>query len=293
MRLIKPSFKIMEQAPGIEGAYEQVARAAMNCYQTTKRKDGETAQDYCNRVLIHSEKWIQNHGAMFEHGTVYLALEDSIDEDGNITPAPKCKGKYSSNAYSKVIHHHYITKIADKSIKRSSTYITTNLRVILENDWEDDLQFWCEPTEFHLRRRTVYLETSIHVYKDLTRHRIASFAIESTRFCNYLKEKFGSSLTFTLPPWLRERDVEEFKRDLAYIESIYFKWINKGWQAQQAAYFLIQGTKGSVIITTWDSDWKHIFALRADGVSGPPLPSVTEIMVPLKQEFIKRGYLKQ
>ena len=88
----------------------------------------------------------------------------------------------------------------------------------------------------------------------------------------------------------KEEEELEFEEDLRTIESIYFKWINKGWQAQQAAYFLIQGTKAEIIMTGFVSDYKHFFDLRSElAITGKPHPTVVELVEPLRQEFIKRN----
>jgi thymidylate synthase (FAD) len=122
---------------------------------------------------------------------------------------------------------------------------------------------------------------------------VFSWAIESTRFCNYIKEKFGSTVSFLTPIWLKSEEQEEFENDLKTIEDIYFKWINKGWQAQQAAYFLIQGTKAEIIMTGFASDYEHFFNLRSDvAQTGKAHPTVVELVEPLRQEFIKRNLIK-
>ena len=78
------------------------------------------------------------------------------------------------------------------------------------------------------------------------------------------------------------------------IESIYFKWINKGWQPQQAAYFLIQGTKAEIIMTGFASDYNHFFDLRSEiAKTGKPHPTVVELVEPLRKEFVKRGYINE
>lgn len=173
-------------------------------------------------------------------------------------------------------------------------YVTMNYRHIIENGWMDDLKYICEPTEYHEKRICVRYTSDIHFYKDITRHRVFSWAIESTRFCNYIKSRFSSSVSFIAPIWLKEDEQEEFEEDLKTIESIYFKWINKGWQPQQAAYFLIQGTKAEIIMTGFASDYNHFFDLRSEvAKTGKPHPTVVELVEPLRQEFIKRGYINE
>lgn len=280
MKLIKPSFLIKEQESGLLGIYRQIEYAGRICYKSSDKITEDSAKPFVDRMIA------SGHGAMLEHGTVYLRVEDS----GLLNSIENISGKYKANKYSKV--NTFITK---KSIVMCTTesFITTNLRVLVENGWLDDLKYLCEPTEYHERRICVRYTSDIHFYKDITRHRVFSWAIESTRFCNYIKSHFGSSVSFITPIWLKEEEQEEFEEDLKTIESIYFKWINKGWQPQQAAYFLIQGTKAEIIMTGFASDYNHFFDLRSEiAKTGKPHPTVVELVEPLRQEFIKRGYLK-
>jgi thymidylate synthase (FAD) len=269
MQLIEPKFEIIEQLPGMEGMYKQIELAGRTCYKSEDKITEDSAKGFVERMIQ------SGHGAMLEHGTVYLSLDMTSREQ---------YFKYCYNKYSKAIS----TGNAEYSTWRG--FVTTNLRVLVENDWMEDLQYICEPTEYHEKRITVRYTSDIHFYKDTTRHRVFSWAIESTRFCNYLKEKFGASISFLIPCWLKEEEELEFEEDLRTIESIYFKWINKGWQAQQAAYFLIQGTKAEIIMTGFVSDYKHFFDLRSElAVTGKPHPTVVELVEPLRQEFIKRN----
>lgn len=280
MRLIKPSFEILEQQPGILGLYKQIELAGRTCYRSEDKITPDSAAAFVDRMIK------SQHYAMLEHGTVYLRIPDVSSDGQYVYPA---KGKYAGNKYSKLN-----TKWeGPANAQYIVTFVTTNLRVLVENGWTDDLKYICEPTEYHEKRICVRYTSDIHFYKDITRHRVFSWAIESTRFCNYIKSRFGSSVSFITPIWLKEEEQEEFEEDLKTIESIYFKWINKGWQPQQAAYFLIQGTKAEIIMTGFASDYNHFFDLRSEiAKTGKPHPTVVELVEPLRQEFIKRGYIK-
>ena len=270
MRLIKPSFEIIEQQPGILGLYKQIELAGRTCYKSEDKITPDSAAAFVDRMIK------SGHGAMLEHGTVYLY----------------CKATENSNPLNEYFHNKYSKAIWIGRGGYADVYITTNLRVLVENGWMDDLKYICEPTEHHEKRVCVRYTSDIHFYKDCTRHRVFSWAIESTRFCNYIKSRFGSSVSFITPIWLKEDEQEEFEEDLKTIESIYFKWINKGWQPQQAAYFLIQGTKAEIIMTGFASDYNHFFDLRSEiAKTGKPHPTVIELVEPLRQEFIKRGYI--
>lgn len=273
MELIKPSWEILEQESGIDGIYKAIERAGRTCYKSEDKITENSAKPFVDRMIK------SGHGAMLEHGTVYLAMpmETIIPIEANGW------GKYTKNPYSKGF------KVCEVNGQRRVA-VTTNLRVLVENDWLGDLQYICEPTEYYEKRVCVRYVSDIHFYKDITRHRVFSWAIESTRFCNYMKQKFGSSISFATPIWLKEEEELEFEEDLRVIESLYFKWIKKGWQPQQAAYFLIQGTKAEIIMTGFISDYKHFFDLRSEiAKTGKPHPTVVELIEPLRQEFVKKG----
>ena len=280
MRLCKPHFEILEQQPGLDGMYKQIELAGRTCYKSEDKITEDSAEAFVDRMIK------SGHGAMLEHGTVYLHIKyTSPLNDPHYIESSNDSHKYEENKYS-------IAKRILVNGFEHNVFITTNLRVLVENGWMDDLKYICEPTEYHEKRICVRYTSDIHFYKDCTRHRVFSWAIESTRFCNYIKQKFGSSVTFATPIWLKEEEQEEFEEDLKTIESIYFKWINKGWQPQQAAYFLIQGTKAEIIMTGFASDYNHFFDLRSEiAKTGKPHPTVVELVEPLRQEFIKRGYI--
>ena len=272
MKLINQSYEIWNQPAGLEGVYKQIERVGRVCYKSEDKITEDSAKPFVDRMIK------SGHGAMLEHGTVYLKI---TYKDTDFTTLCMFYGK---NKYS-VLNHSEDNKIY---------YITTNYRVLVENNHLSDLKYLCEPTEFHEKRVCVRYTSDIHFYKDCTRHRVFSWAIESTRFCNYIKQKFDSSIAFATPIWLKDEEQEEFEEDLKTIESIYFKWINKGCQAQQAACFLIQGTKAEVIMTGFISDYKHFFDLRSKiAKTGQPHPTVVELVEPLRQEFIKRGYINE
>lgn len=153
MKLIKPSFEILEQGPGLDGIYEAIERAGRTCYKS-KRPEGQAAKDFVDRMIA------SKHYAMLEHGTVYLKV-----------PFSPSINKYSENPYSK-------SKVYDMD---PTCYITTNYRVIVENNWFDDLKYLCEPTEYHEKRVTVRFTTDRGVSHEFVRHRVFSFAQESTR----------------------------------------------------------------------------------------------------------------
>lgn len=183
MKLIKPSFEIWEQSSGLEGVYKQIEKVGRVCYKSEDKITEDSAKPFVDRMIK------SGHGAMLEHGTVYLQYEVV---KGAINPLTK----YYLNKYSKV-------KAKEEAIGETMRLsVTTNLRVLVENGWLDDLQYICEPTEYHERRVTVHFVCDRGISHEFVRHRVMSFAQESTRYCNYSKDKFGNGLTFIIPCWL-------------------------------------------------------------------------------------------
>ena len=236
-----------------------------------------TAEDFVN-MLIKS-----GHGAMLEHGTVYLYDTYDISAIGSWTNS--LGYKYSKNKYSKVITNDHMD-IRD-------IYITTNLRVLIENDWLDDLKYVCEPTEYHAKRVMVRFICDRGVSHEIVRHRVMSFAQESTRYCNYSKNKFGQELTFIEPTWefpssnivnTRER----FEAMLEEAEANYMELITLGFKPQEARAVLPNALKTEIVVTGFIDDWKHFFELRCDNAAHP---DIRKLALDLQKQFTERNFI--
>lgn len=307
MKLIKPSFEILEQLPGLEGMYKQIELAGRTCYKSEDKITEDSAKEFVDRMIK------SGHGAMLEHGTVYLSIPCYIDysDYGDII-YPDSYYTYETNPYSKV----------EVEVKRWSNngilHVTTNLRVLVENGWMEDLQYICEPTEYHEKRHTVKFTCDRGVSHEFVRHRVFSFAQESTRYCNYSKDKFGNEITCILPPWLSENDlpkgfgytsddwgslicefyyeatekgksegftiepVRNFVFALQTSEQLYFSLLKEGWKAQEARSVLPNALKTELVMTGFKSDWKHFFELRCPGSAHP---QARELAIPLQEKF--------
>lgn len=281
MRLIKPSFEIIEQQPGILGLYKQIELAGRTCYKSEDKITPDSAAAFVDRMIK------SGHGAMLEHGTVYLMKESEFintyihPEEGE---EQECNPllKYYDNAYSHVRQEHTTGWFV---------YVTTNLRVLVENGWTDDLKYICEPTEYHEKRITVRFICDRGVSHEFVRHRVFSFAQESTRYCNYSKDKFGNELTFIQPLWLEDIDSNlDFKDCLQHSELAYFNLLDRGWKPQQARAILPNSLKTELVMTGFVSDWKHFFKLRD---AGSAHPQAQELAKPLHEEFIRRNYVNE
>ena len=240
--------------------------------------------------------------AMLEHGTVYLKCKTYIS---NLYIHPEDGQEEDSNDLCKYFDSPY-SKMYDDG---EWIYVTTNYRVLVENNWLDDLQYICEPTEFHEKRYTVKFICDRGVSHEFVRHRVFSFAQESTRYCNYSKDKFNNCITYILPVWCKNVNIEDYEKNpkLMYnangiltdneinflcglydTESRYLKLLENGWTPQQARAVLPNALKTELVMTGFASDWEHFFKLRD---AGSAHPQAYELAHPLHMEFLRRGYI--
>lgn len=124
---------------------------------------------------------------------------------------------------------------------------------------------------------------------ELVRHRMASFAQESTRYCNYMKDDFGSEITFIIPKYLDSKSAGYYawKETMKYCEDAYFKLLDIGLTPQEARAVLPNSTKTEVVMTANLREWIHFFKLRALGTTGKPHPQMLEVAIPLLEDFKK------
>lgn len=130
---------------------------------------------------------------------------------------------------------------------------------------------------------TVRMRCDIGVYKDLTRHRHASFSIESTRYCNYSKDKFGNEISFIEPCNIDDENLYKIWKDsMENLEKSYNEMAENGALPDQLRMLLPHSTAAEVVMTANIREWRHIFGLRADKHAHP---SVQQVMIPLYLYF--------
>jgi len=131
---------------------------------------------------------------------------------------------------------------------------------------------------------SVRIIADIGTYKDLTRHRHASFSVESTRYCNYGKDKFGNEIKFIKPCHIEE-GTELYKiweKSLKDIEKAYVKMSDMGALPDQLRMILPHSTAAEYAMTANIREWKHILSLRTAKMTHP---SIRQILIPLLLKF--------
>lgn len=304
MKIISPNVELLRQEPGLEGIFKQIELAGRTCYKSEDKIDKYSARVFVDRMIT------SEHNAMLEHGTVYLTLvintrtrqkkvhypwyyDNAITTNDEVFSYVQCL--FLGNKYS-------VVKLSqNKDYTETTMCITTNYRVIVENGWEGIMnEFLSEPTIYHERRITLKFTTNIGVTREGNRHRVNSIAEESTRYCNYSKDKFDNQITYCKPAWISNEDLKVYN-DLATNNKIddnttdnikaidvylgclyksqeaYNKLIKLGWTPQQAREVLPLATKSEVVYTAFVRDWKHWFDLRLYGTTGKPHPNMFEV----------------
>lgn len=201
-----------------------------------------------------------NHGSTLEHGTVYLEF-------------PFGRGADMMYGLLK-----YTSVKKNPNILDSPVYVTTNYRVLVENNLLDDLEFLCEPTEYH-EKRTTFRLTCARVQADsFVRHRVFSFLMESTRYCNYSNGKFDKEITIVKPTkWEDyEKSLLMFVTSWESAERTYMNLIDNDVKPEDARDVLPLQLKTELIMTGTESQWNEFFKLRISDHAHPDAKYIAE-----------------
>lgn len=281
MKLIKQSFEFINQTDfSLVGIKKHIERCARVSYKSEDKITDTSYEKFVN--MLES----RGHDRPLEFGTVYLDIPTKDLEPGY--EYINAVGKYALNPWS------------IKDDLDGHAYISTNYRVIKDNHWESDLQYLCEPTEHHHARYTVHMILDRGVMDEFRTHVGLSHLAESTRYCNYSKDKFGNELTFIQPCWLndeklklygpyhtviRDKSPESiFIANLNNVERDYLDLIKLGWTPQQARSILPLGIKSELISCGFKDAWENFFK-RRDAPDAHPMAQ--EIANPMHKEFFK------
>ena len=322
MKFIEPSVEIIQQEPGIDGMMKIIEMAGRTAYKSEDHITEDSAKRFVK--MLKDKK----HGAALEHGTCYLAIPyeewtDIVDDhDFYFMDCP------------------YQFYGADYRVEAGDyRYLTTNYRVLVEHGYEQLLDFMVTPTEdeflynngiyqhFH-RRITVKFICDRGVSHEFVRHRVFSFLQESTRYCNYSKDKFGREITFIIPRWIHDiqediastvdpltydsregfrkyqgralmdmlciydRTVAQYVNTLSNIERCYLDMttLDDGTKLlpQQARQILPNCLKTELIMTGTIEQWKRFFKLRC---APSAHPDARHLATQLEEKFRNAGYL--
>ena len=293
MKLIKSSFEIIGPTGyTIDDIYKSIELAGRVSHKSEDKITEDSAKTFVDRIIN------LGHNSCLEFGTIYLYINYHDPKFNKIIE------KYITNEYSKCI------------LLEKEAFITTSYRIIIENNWLDDLKYLCKPTKYHHKRYTVKFICDRGILAEFTRHRKFSFMAESSRYCNYSKGKFNSELTFIIPCWIdipegsidlgnydktsaRYEDGNiyiidtkppyvgvDFIRSLCEAEAYYLSIVRNGWKPEQARNILPLALKTELYMCGFAEDWKHFFNLRC---SSNAHPDAQKLAVGVRDKFISLG----
>lgn len=310
MKELEQSFELIEQPSGYEGINKIIEICGRTPYKSEDKITETSSADFVGKMIK------SKHLAMVEFGTYYFTYPKSYAD------------KSFADMVQKMLSNAYVRYTEDEDFY----YITTNGRAMVENHWQSMIHFLTKdnkPTKNHKQRYCIKMTTCRKVTHEAVRHRGKwgnnAFAQESTRFCLYLKNKFGGEICFIKPTWLDNEEenikpkqswfskiknrikahwnarqdlsimsnAEVYHFALQTLENAYMELCNRGWSAQKGAMLLPNSTKAEICICMYLDDWKHFFNLRTSIIhkTGMPDPMMYDIADKIYLVFKEKGLI--
>ena len=294
MKLIKQSFEILEQKDfSLIGIKKFIERCGRVCYKSEDKITDDSYEKFVNML----EK--RDHARPLEFGTVHLKISSGMLFD-----------KFLQDLVDYELYNP--TWIKYKKLPEY-TYITTNYRHYLQiiKKCPYIAEYFTEQDNcYYPSRYTVHMVLSRGVMDEFRTHVGLSHLAESTRYCNYSKDKFDNQITFIQPSWIiLDKEIDpinelcllsgQYDREnpnLRYLASLveanytYILLLNKGWTPQQARDVLPLSVKSELISCGFEDAWSNFFYRRC---ANDAHPMAREIAIPLQEKFKELGYDNQ
>lgn len=286
MKLIKQSFQLVDQKGfTLRDIYKHIEYCARISY---KSQEKITDTSYKKFVIMLKSR---GHDRPFEFGTVHLKMS-----------SPQFDALQMLLIKNKVYNDCWIKYNVIDTEKESICYITTNYRYYMELcRYDRGVSEYLDPSDNPLypRRYTVHMILDRGVMDEFRTHVGLSHLAESTRYCNYSKDKFNNEVTFVIPSWCNSLiegskqeyspfeingDEVEFMNALQNAQNSYLSLLKMGWTPQQARSVLPLGIKSELISCGFEDAWKNFF-YRRDAPDAHPMAQ--EIAKPMHQKFIE------
>lgn len=290
MKLIKQSFEILEQKDfTLKGIKQFVERCARVSYKSEDRMTDTSYEKFVG--MLES----RDHARALEFGTVHLRMSDAQFYDLQVALLE-----------SKVYNDYWVKYNIIATVDEDNCYVTTNYRYYLEMckyaEWLP-MHFYTSNSPLYPKRYTVHMILDRGVMDEFRTHVGLSHLAESTRYCNYSKDKFNNEVTFVIPSWCNSLiegskqeyspfeingDEVEFMNTLQNAQNSYLSLLKMGWTPQQARSVLPLGIKSELISCGFEDAWKNFFYRRC---AKDAHPMAQEIAKPMHKEFIERGFI--
>lgn len=294
MKLIKQSFEILEQKDfSLIGIKKFIERCGRVCYKSEDRITDDSYEKFVNMLVK------RDHARPLEFGTVHLKISSGILFE-----------KFLQDLVDYKLYNPAWIKYKELP---EYTYITTNYRHYLQiiKKCPYIAEYFTEQDNcYYPSRYTVHMVLSRGIMDEFRTHVGLSHLAESTRYCNYSKDKFDNQITFIQPSWIiLDKEIApinelcllsgQYDREnpnLRYLASLvdanyaYVLLLNKGWTPQQARDVLPLSVKSELISCGFEDAWENFFYRRC---ANDAHPMAREIAIPLQKRFKELGYDNQ
>lgn len=327
MKILESTASIMPQEQGLIGAYKQIEKVGRACWASENLITEDSYKAFVEGLMQ------REHNAPLEHGTIYLVyMVGSPMYDMSYMTNISDINKFKNNPYSKVIEKRYDVAAEAKNDNwifefvanfgpSTIYYITTNLRVIIENFNKDNRQRILDhivnvPYKEHEIRITVHFTCQRAISAEFNRHRKDSIMERSSRYCNFSKDKFGNEIGIVKPDWVindtpnldfmgyikilnSHNNSEWSKFDYWIFANLACEWsymnlIELGAKPEEARDILPMDLQTELYHTAFISDWIHFFKLRAWNSKGnKPHPEARKLARTIFDKFVELGLVSE
>ena len=327
MKILTSNAELVQQESGLVGAYKQIERVGRACWASENYITEHSYQTFVEGLME------REHNAPLEHGTIYLVyMVGSPMYDSAYMINISDVNKFKNNPYSKVVEKRYDVAAEAKNDNwifefvanfgpSTVYYITTNLRVIVENFNKDNRQRVLDhifhiPNKEHEIRITVHFTCQRAISAEFNRHRKDSIMERSSRYCNFSKDKFGNEIGIVKPDWviddipnldfmgyvksLNNYDNSEWSKFDYWVfanlacEWSYMNLIKLGAKPEEARDILPMDLQTELYHTAFISDWEYFFKLRAWISKGnKPHPEAMKLARKVFDMFVELGLVSE
>lgn len=294
MKLIKQSFEILEQKDfSLIGIKKFIERCGRVCYKSEDRITDDSYEKFVNMLVK------RDHARPLEFGTVHLKISSGMLFE-----------KFLQDLVDYKLYNPAWIKYKELP---EYTYVTTNYRHYLQiiKKCPYIAEYFTEQDNcYYPSRYTVHMVLSRGIMDEFRTHVSLSHLAESTRYCNYSKDKFDNQITFIQPSWIiLDKEIASINElcllsgqydrenpNLRYLASLvdanyaYVLLLNKGWTPQQARDVLPLSVKSELISCGFEDAWSNFFYRRC---ANDAHPMAREIAIPLQKRFKELGYDNQ
>jgi thymidylate synthase (FAD) len=289
MKLIKQSFEILEQKDfSLIGIKKFIERCGRVCYKSEDRITDDSYEKFVNMLVK------RDHARPLEFGTVHLKISSGMLFEEFLQDLVDCKLYNPAWIKYKELPEY--------------TYITTNYRHYLQiiKKCPYIAEYFTEQDNcYYPSRYTVHMVLSRGIMDEFRTHVGLSHLAESTRYCNYSKDKFDNQVTFVIPNWcnsLKEGSEQNYppfeinEDEIIFMDALqnaqnsYLSLLKLGWTPQQAREVLPLSVKSELISCGFKDAWENFFYRRC---ANDAHPMAREIAIPLQKRFKELGYDNQ